>query len=68
MERYDLVVIATYNSYLEAEMAKSILESGGIRAEIHNQTMATAYPMAIPSQLLVRESDAEAAITLLEIR
>lgn len=63
-----MVVVATYNSYLEAEMAKSNLQSVGIYAEIYNETMSTAYPFAIPSQLLVRESDVEAAKMMLEMR
>ncbi|MBO5105813.1 MAG: DUF2007 domain-containing protein, partial [Clostridia bacterium] len=53
MQTQELVVIAEYNSYLEAEMAKSIVASAGIYAEIRNEYMSTAYAVAIPPQLLV---------------
>lgn len=67
MNTQELVVIAEYNSYLEAEMAKSIVASAGIYAEIRNEYMSTAYAVAIPPQLLVRQQDAEQAKTLLRL-
>lgn len=66
MQCCEIVVVATYNSYLEAEMAKSVLQSRGIYAEIRDGIMSTFYPVAIPLQLLVREDDAETARLLLE--
>ena len=67
MQTQELVVIAEYNSYLEAEMAKSIVASAGIYAEIRNEYMSTAYAVAIPPQLLVRTEDDEQALLLLKI-
>ncbi|MBQ9137457.1 MAG: DUF2007 domain-containing protein [Alistipes sp.] len=67
MQTRELVVIAEYNSYLEAEMAKSIVASAGIYAEIRNEYMSTAYAVAIPPQLLVPYEDAEQAEALLKI-
>ncbi len=67
MQTQELVVIAECNSYLEAEMAKSIVASAGIYAEIRNEYMSTAYAVAIPPQLLVRTEDAEQALLLLKI-
>lgn len=67
MNTQELVVIAEYNSYLEAEMAKSIVASAGIHAEIRNEHMSTAYAIAIPPQLLVCQDDAEQAKTLLNL-
>lgn len=67
MQTQDLVVIAEYNSYLEAEMAKSIVASAGIYAEIRNEYMSTAYTVAIPPQLLVPYDDADQAKTLLRL-
>lgn len=67
MQTQELVVIAEYNSYLEAEMAKSIVASAGIYAEIRNEYMSTAYAVAIPPQLLVPMEDAEQAVELLKI-
>lgn len=67
MQTQDLVVIAEYNSYLEAEMAKSIVASAGIYTEIRNEYMSTAYAVAIPPQLLVPYDDADQAKTLLRL-
>ncbi len=67
MQAQELVVIAEYNSYLEAEMAKSIVSSAGIYAEIRNEYMSTAYAVAIPPQLLVPFEDAEQAKVLLSL-
>lgn len=67
MQSQELVVIAEYNSYMEAEMAKSIVASAGIYAEIRNEYMSIAYAVAIPPQLLVPYDDVEQAKVLLRI-
>ena len=67
MQSQELVIIAEYNSYMEAEMAKSIVASVGIYAEIRNEYMSTAYAVAIPPQLLVPYDDVEQAKVLLRI-
>ena len=67
MQSEELVVIAEFNSYLEAQLAKSIVTSAGIYAEIRNEYMSTAYAIAIPPQLLVPYEDAEQAKTLLRL-
>ena len=67
MQTQELVVIAEFNSYLEAEMAKSVVVSAGIYAEIRNEYMSTAYAVAIPPQLLVPYEDAEQAKVLLRL-
>ena len=67
MHSQELVVIAEYNSYLEAELAKSVVASAGIYAEIRNEYMSTIYTVAIPPQLLVPYEDAEQAQMLLKI-
>lgn len=68
MQTEELVVIAEYNSSVEAEMAKSILSCAGIRVEIRNSLMSNIYPGVIPSQLVVAGEDAEQAKELLKIR
>ncbi|MBR5886202.1 MAG: DUF2007 domain-containing protein [Alistipes sp.] len=68
MQSEELVIIAEFNSYLEAEMAKSIVTSAGIYAEIRNEYMSTAYAVAIPPQLLVPYEDAEQAKILLRLQ
>lgn len=64
-----MVVLAEYNSTMQAEMAKTMLESAGIHATIRNEYMSTAIPTgAMPAQLVVYESDLEAARELLSHR
>ena len=65
MQNQELIVIAEFNSYIEAEMAKSVIISAGIYAEIRNEYMSTAYAVAIPPQLLVPYEDVEQAKALL---
>ena len=50
---------------MEAELAKSLLQSAGIYAELENEVMSTFYPMAVPYRLMVCEDDLEQAKTLL---
>lgn len=68
MQVEEWVVVAEYNTSLEAEVAKSLLVSAGIDAEIRNEYMSTLYPSVIPSQLIVPEKDAEQAELLLKQR
>ena len=64
-----LVVIRSYNSLTEAEIARSVLASGGIEASIRNEYMSTLYPTgALPAQLVVRSEDETAARELLAVR
>ncbi len=64
-----LVVIANYNTSAEAEIARSILSSGGIESSLRNEYSATLYPsVIIPVQLVVRSEDETDARELLAIR
>lgn len=65
MENRILVVLAEYSSPMEAELAKSLLQSAGIYAEIENEFMSTLYPPAVPCRLMVCEEDLDQAKTLL---
>ena len=65
MRGEDWIVVAEYGTSLEAEMAKSLLVSAGIDAQIRNEYMSTLYPSVIPSQLIVLQEDAERAEKLL---
>lgn len=64
----EMVVVAEYNTAVEAEMAKSILACAGIRAWIENEYMATLYPGVIRAKLMVAEEDFRQAKTQLRIR
>lgn len=51
---------------LEAQLAKSYLESEGIETLIQNETAAQIYSNAVDEpKLLVKESDVEAGIKIL---
>ena len=64
----ELVVVAEYNTAVEAEMAKNILACAGICAQIENEYMTTLYPGVIRARLVVDAGDYRQAKTLLRIR
>ncbi len=61
MEHDTFTLLKEYTSSTEAEIAKTVLESVGIHAEVQNEFMSNIYPGVVPSQLMVRTSDAERA-------
>lgn len=62
----NLVVLQSYDNLMQAEIAKSILDSAGIFCALRNEYMSMVYPIsAMPSQLMVREEDLEQAQRLL---
>lgn len=68
MQSEELMVVAEYNTAVEAEMAKSILMCAGIESHIDNEYMTTLYPGVIHARLVVNEGDYKQAKTLLRIR
>ena len=64
-----LVIIQAYNTSIEAEIAKSILDSAGIFCTLQGEYMSTIYAIgAFPTQLLVLAEDVDEARRLLEMR
>jgi hypothetical protein len=64
-----LVTIAQYADYIEAEMAKQLLEDNGIEAVITGENVANIYsglPALTDLELQVFESQAKEAIDILE--
>lgn len=62
-----LVLLREWNTVMEAEMAKSILDSAGIFSTIQNEYMSAIYPIGtMPAQLMVKQSDLERASALLD--
>lgn len=61
-----LVMIASFDNVMQAEIAKSVLESAGIFCTLEGEYMSTIYtPVAFPTRLMVREEDlAEAEAVL----
>ena len=68
MRTEELVVVAEYNSYVEAEMAKSILACAGIDSTIENELMSMLYPYVVRSRLVVDATKYKEARILLRIR
>ena len=68
MEIDELVVVAEYNTAIEAEMAKNILACAGIRAQIDNEYMTTLYPGVIRARLVVGAHDFKQSRMLLRLR
>lgn len=64
-----MVVIKSYNTLVEAEIAKSMLASAGIDSTLRNEYASTLYPTAaFPVQLVVRSEDEAAAREQLDVR
>jgi hypothetical protein len=64
-----LVTVAQYADYIEAEMARQLLEDNGIKAIVTGDNVANTYagvPAMIDLELQVLESQAEEAIYILE--
>ncbi len=64
------VVIRTFSSRMEAEIARGALEANGVTCRINSDDLAGLRPhLALSSgvQLLVAEADVEAANQLLEL-
>lgn len=68
MQVNEFVVVAEYNTAVEAEMAKNILACAGICAQIDNEYMTTLYPGVIRARLVVDERNYRQAKTLLRLR
>lgn len=68
MQRNELIVLAEYNSAIEAEMAKNILACAGIHAHIDDEYMTTLYPGVVRARLVVSSDDYQQAKTLLRLR
>jgi hypothetical protein len=64
----EMIMVAEYNTAVEAEMAKSILACAGIRAQIENEYMAMLYPGTIRARLVVDDEDVKQAKILLRLR
>ena len=69
MKEESQIVLAEYNTLMEAEIAKSMLDSAGIESTIRNEYMSTIYPIGtMHAQLVVRKEDFERAQDLLRHR
>lgn len=63
-----LVVLKLYDNPIQAEIAKSILDSAGIFCALHGEYMSSIYtPVAFPARLMVRSEDFDKAQKLLSV-
>ena len=61
-----LVVLRIYDNPIQAEIAKSVLDSASIFCALHGEYMSSIYtPVAFPIRLMVRAEDFESAEQLL---
>jgi len=61
-----LVTIARFTNVIDAEIARTKLESEGIQGFIADEFTSRVYPGAIDVRLLVHEEDAERAVEILQ--
>ena len=61
MKATELVVLSTFRSVLDAQIAKGILDEGQIESTIRSDNAGGMYPALDSADLLVRAEDAERA-------
>ena len=63
-----LVTIAQFSDYIEADLARQLLEDFGIKAIVAGQNFASIYPVPAIAEvsLQVLESQAQQAMEILE--
>lgn len=66
MTNADLVVIGTYRDKMEAEVARSVLESAGIDSMIQGDSVRAPSPWMTGYKLLVRAEDLKDGTALLD--
>jgi hypothetical protein len=64
----DLVVVATFRSRPDAEIAKGVLDEAGIESMIRSDDAGGMYPAISRAEVLVRPEDADTARGALEGR
>jgi hypothetical protein len=69
MTRTDLVVVRTFSSQIEADLARSALEAAGIDVMIHSDSVGGEYPSdgGFGYDVVVRPEDAAASREILEL-
>jgi hypothetical protein len=67
MPDQELVVVRTFGNRIDAEVARSVLESAGISSFINGEDPGIRAPVFLPVhiELVVRAADAEEAATIL---
>ena len=68
MKSLDLVVVATFRSTPDAQIAKGVLDEAGIDAMIRSDNGGGMYPAISGAELLVRAEDVQRANEALAIK
>jgi hypothetical protein len=66
MNPSNLVVVSTFRSAVDAEIAKGVLDEVGIESIIRTDNVGGLYPSVSGAALLVRAEDAERASEVLD--
>jgi hypothetical protein len=61
MKASELVVVSTFPSVVDAQIAKGLLNDAGIESTIQSDNAGGMYPALDSASLLVRAPDAESA-------
>jgi Putative prokaryotic signal transducing protein len=61
MSDLELVVVSTFGSAVEAELAKAVLNGAGIESIVRTDNAGGMYPPLGETKLLVRKEDLELA-------
>lgn len=68
MKSSDLVVVSTFPSTPDAQIAKGVLDEAGIDAMIRSDNAGGMYPAISGAELLVRREDVQRANDALHIK
>ncbi|HYT77317.1 MAG TPA: DUF2007 domain-containing protein [Vicinamibacterales bacterium] len=68
MKSSDLIVISTFRSSADAQIAKGVLGQAGIASIIRADNAGGMYPAIGGAELLVRSGDADKALDALQRR
>jgi hypothetical protein len=68
MKSSDLVVVSTFRSTPDAQIAKGVLDEAGIDAMIRSDNAGGMYPSISGAELLVRAEDVQRANDALHIK
>jgi Putative prokaryotic signal transducing protein len=68
MKSSDLIVVSTFRSTVDAQIAKGVLDDEGIESMIRSDNAGGMYPAIAEAELLVRAADLERATNALQRR
>jgi hypothetical protein len=67
MTRAELIVLSTFRSVADAQIAKGVLDAAGIESMIRSDNAGGMYPAIAGADLLVRAADAEKASEAIQL-